>query len=169
MKKIFYFVLIGVVSFFVQIFISGTVMADVMYGVASLSPRPSIGQRIRLVAFCGLIISIVFLFIRFISSVVGFFRSKFIKVPLDYTRFKPNDKVKITYICGDKEITQKVQIAAIDDEKISFYFKKKIKECLASKVINIKKCRKLGMFFWINILYLLLCVLYMIFCAVSVS
>ena len=61
----------------------------------------------------------------------------------DYKKFKPNSKVKITFMDGKNEVTKKVRIISIGEKAISFEDKETVYECTPSEIKNIKKSRKI--------------------------
>ena len=61
---------------------------------------------------------------------------------LDYKKFKPKDKVKITFIEDKKEITKKGRIISIDAKGISFENKGYIYEYTPAEIKNIRKRNK---------------------------
>ena len=75
----------------------------------------------------------------------------------DYKKFKPNSKVRITFMDGKNEITKKVRIISIGEKAISFEDKETVYECTPSEIKNIKESRKIFItyFIWI-ILYFIL-------------
>lgn len=60
----------------------------------------------------------------------------------DYKKFKPKDKVKITFIEGKKEITKKGRIISIDAKGISFENKGYIYGYSPAEIKNIRKRNK---------------------------
>ena len=84
--------------------------------------------------------------ILFIYQLILFGEDKFGKNKFDYKsdykKFKPEEKVKITFIDSEKSVIKKVKIISIDAKKISFEDKENIYECVPSEIIKIKKSGK---------------------------
>lgn len=55
----------------------------------------------------------------------------------DYKKFTPDDKVKITFIDGQRVITKNVRIISIDSKRISFEDQEIVYECVASEILEI--------------------------------
>ena len=74
----------------------------------------------------------------------------------DYKRFKPKNKVKVTFLDDGKIVTKNVEILAINDKNISFKDAKYTYKCNSAAIKNIRKRLNFMILFTLILLILIL-------------
>ena len=134
MKKIFYFVIAWGAASISQLWSSSTLAQyETFYGVSSYS---STTRSVRILTTIGIILLVP----AMIAILIKKFRKVKFNYKSDYKKFKPNDKVKITFIDENgKIVTKCCHITSISDKKIIFENKTDVYECAPSDIKNIQK------------------------------
>lgn len=57
-----------------------------------------------------------------------------------YKKFKPDDIIEITFIAGEKEVTQRVRVISANKKEIVFEYNGKTTKCSSSQIKYIRKC-----------------------------
>lgn len=131
MKKVFYFIKFGIAMLIMQFGSSALAQNGTFYG--TVRPYPPKGLTL-LVWIGGIFVSILG-----VAVLVDKIKKTRFKYERKYKKFKPNDKVKITFKCDDKIMKKHCRINALDDKKIVFETETESYECVPADIIRIQK------------------------------
>ena len=136
MKKLFYFMIICFSNIFISLYSKIAYAGNEwqsLYGV-------SVGRTFKNVRTLFYLLGIILILSWGIVSLYKKFRKFDYKT--SYLKFKPKDKVKITFVDEGKVVTKKAKLISISSKSISFEDKENVYECVPSEIKNIRKRSK---------------------------
>ena len=136
MKKVFYFIAISVLSSVLWLY-NRTVHAQDLFATAQTKYGGQLYPNLERLSILTLL-SIISTKLTF-SGLKKIYKICF-RYQDSYKKFKSNDIVKITFIAGEKELTQKVRVVSANSKEIVFEYNGETKKCAASQIKYMQKC-----------------------------